>query len=410
MLRKNLINLLLILAFGILAKAQPLDFYIQKGLQNSPLLKEFNNQVLSGRIDSLLVLAGNDFQINQVSQAMYAPVAKKFGYDEAITDGGNYSAVISLEKSLFNQKTLNNQFKTIALLKQSVEADRKITIVELKKGITEQYLLAYADFLEIQFNQKTLDLLKNEQEILKSLANQGIYPQTDLMNLSLSVTTEEIAIRQSEIQYKNNLAVLNFICGINSSQAVVLEKPQFTIQNSFDVLSTPTMEKFRIDSLQNLNSRQLIDLNYRPKFSAFADAGFMAIRPENIPHNFGTSLGLNFSVPIYDGKQRKLQYDKTMLAEQSRQDYQTFYTSQYRQQILQLTEQLKLSDELITQIRKQLLQQENLIALYKIEIEKGLVRFLDFLSVVNSYTETQNTLTVSEMNRLQIINQLNYLK
>jgi len=136
----------------------------------------------------------------------------------------------------------------------------------------------------------------------------------------------------------------------------------------------------------------------------------MAIRPENIPHNFGTSLGLNFSVPIYDGKQRKLQYDKTMLAEQSRQDYQTFYTSQYRQQILQLTEQLKLSDELITQIRKQLLQQENLIALYKIEIEKGLVRFLDFLSVVNSYTETQNTLTVSEMNRLQIINQLNYLK
>ena len=410
MLRKNLINLLLILAFGILAKAQPLDFYIQKGLQNSPLLKEFNNQVLSGRIDSLLVLAGNDFQINQVSQAMYAPVAKKFGYDEAITDGGNYSAVISLEKSLLNQKTLNNQFKTIALLKQSVEADRKITIVELKKGITEQYLLAYADFLEIQFNQKTLDLLKNEQEILKSLANQGIYPQTDLMNLSLSVTTEEIAIRQSEIQYKNNLAVLNFICGINSSQAVVLEKPQFTIQNSFDIISTPTMEKFRIDSLQNLNSRQLIDLNYRPKFSAFADAGFMAIRPENIPHNFGTSLGLNFSVPIYDGKQRKLQYDKTMLAEQSRQDYQTFYTSQYRQQILQLTEQLKLSDELITQIRKQLLQQENLIALYKIEIEKGLVRFLDFLSVVNSYTETQNTLTVSEMNRLQIINQLNYLK
>ena len=170
------------------------------------------------------------------------------------------------------------------------------------------------------------------------------------------------------------------------------------------------MEKFRIDSLQNLNSRQLIDLNYRPKFSAFADAGFMAIRPENIPHNFGTSLGLNFSVSIYDGKQRKLQYDKTMLAEQSRQDYQTFYTSQYRQQILQLTEQLKLSDELITDIRKQLLQQENLIALYKIEIEKGLVRFLDFLSVVNNYTETQNTLTVAEMNRLQIINQLNYLK
>lgn len=410
MLRKNYITLLLIWILGNLANAQSLDFYIQQGLQNSPLLKDYSNQILSGTLDSLLTQASYKLQISQISHAMYAPVSKNYGYDEAITDGGNYSAVVSLEKSLINRKAKNSQFKAIALFKQTVEADSRITTTELKQGITAQYLLAYANYLQIEFNQSTLNLLKDRQAVLKSLVDQGIYLQTDWMNLSLTITAQEVAIRQINLQYKDNLAVLNFICGINGASTAVLEKPEITIQNSFDIYSSPVMVKFRIDSLKNLNSRQLIDLDYRPKLTAFADAGFMAIRLENIPNNFGTSFGLNFSIPIYDGKQRKLQYDKTFLTEKTRKDYMAFYTSQYNQQIIQLMEQLKLTDELISGIRDQLSQQEKLIAVYKIEIEKGLVRFLDFLNIINDYIQTKNGLTVTEMDRLQIINQMNYLK
>jgi len=408
--RKKYLILFFFLVSGVFVSAQSLDFYIQKGLENSPLLKDFRKQLLSGKLDSLLTQASYKPQINLVSQAMYAPVAKRFGYNEAITDGGNYSAVVNLEQSLFNRKAKEGQFKTMAFIQQTIEADSKITVIELKQGITEQYLLAYADFLQIEFNRSALQLLKDEQAIVKSFTEHGIYAQTDLMNLSLSITTQEVAIQQATLQFRNNLAVLNYICGITDTSTVKLEKPAFTLQNSFSINSSPALLKFRIDSLKNVNDKELIDLNYRPKVSVFANAGFMAIRPEEIPHNFGTSVGLNLSMPIYDGKQRKLQEEKTTLTEKSRQDYQAFYTSQYQQQINQLTEQLKLTDGLILSIRSQLSEQEKLISLYKIEIEKGLVRFLDFLDAVNNYTQTKNSLTVSEMNRLQIINQLNYLK
>ena len=120
MQRKKLIAFVLFLVSGILAHAQPLDFYIQKGLENSPLLKDLHNQILSGKLDSLLTLASYKPQISQISQAIYAPVAKKYGYDEAITDGGNYSAVVSLEQSLFNQRMKSNQFKAISLIKQTI--------------------------------------------------------------------------------------------------------------------------------------------------------------------------------------------------------------------------------------------------------------------------------------------------
>lgn len=410
MLRIKLIAFVFFLISGFLVNAHSVDYYIQKGLENSPLLKGFSNQLLSGKLDSLLIQANYQPQVNQVSQAMYAPTTKNFGYDEAITNGANYSAVVNVVQPLFNKKIRNNQFQNIALLNQTIEADAKITAADLRQGITSQYLTAYADYTSIEFNQSTLNLLKDEQALLKSLTDQGIYLQTDLMNLAISVTAQKITIRQEFIQYKNSLAVLNFICGINDTSTVILNKPDVRIHNSFNINNSPAMMKFKIDSLKNVNSNLLIDMNYRPKLSAFADAGFMAVLPQNIPHNFGTSFGLNFTLPVYDGKQRKLQYGKTLLAENSRLDYKAFYSSQYKQQINQLTEQLKLTDELILGIRDQLSEQEKLIALYKIEIEKGLVRFLDFLNTVNNYTQTKNSLTVSEMNRLQIINQMNYLK
>ena len=410
MLRNKLIAFILFLASGFIVNAQSVDYYIQKGLENSPLLKDFSNQQLSGKLDSLLIHANYQPQVNTVSQAMYAPVANNFGYDQAITNGANYTALLNVVQPLFNKKIRNNQFQNNALLNRSIEVESKITEVGLIQGITSQYLTAYSDHTLIEFNLNTLNLLNDEQALLKSLTDNGIYAQTDLMNLSVSITAQKTTIRQATLQYKNSLAVLNFICGINDTSTVTLIKPTLRIHNNFNINSSPAMMKFKIDSLKNQNSKLLIDLNYRPKLSAFADAGFMAILPQNIPHNFGTSFGLNFSMPIYDGRQRKLQYDKSSLAENSRLDYKAFYSSQYKQQINQLTEQLKLTEELISGIRGQLLEQEKLIALYKIEIEKGLVRFLDFLTIVNNYTQTKNTLTVSEMNRLQIINQMNYLK
>lgn len=390
--------------------AQPLSYYLQKGLENSPLLKDFNNQILAGKIDSLITLATYKPQVNQVSQVMYAPVAKNLGYDEAITNGANYAAVLNVVQPLFNKRFRNGQFKSIELASQSVEAERRISVNDLKQGITAQYLNAFADLKQIEFNRNILKLLTDEQTLLKSLTEKGLYQQTDVLNLSVSLTAQKIAIRQTFIQYKNNLAILNFLCGINDTTTAILSKPELAFRNSFDMENTPSMLKFRVDSLKNLNSKQLIDLNYLPRLSAFADAGFMAILPQNVPHNFGTSFGLNFTLPVYDGKQRKLQYEKTSLAETTREQYQSFYKSQYKQQINQLSEQLKLTDDLISSIRSQLTEQEKLIALYKIEIEKGLVRFIDFLTIVNNYSQTKNNLTLSETNRQQIINQMNYLK
>jgi outer membrane protein TolC len=392
------------------SKAQNLDFYLSEGIKNSPLLKDYNNQILSGSSDSSIILANQRLKIDITSQVMIAPTAKNFGYDEAITNGGNYSALISANQPLFVKKQKNNQLKNIQLSSESIRLNKKITESELKKSITDQYLTAYLNYYQFQFNKIVLKLLKDEQAILKILVEKGVYLQTDYMNLSVSVKNQEISIKQSYISYKNNLSTLNYICGISDTAMHELQYPELNLLDTLSLENSPIIQQFKIDSLKNSNSLALINLDYRPKLNAFADVGFMSINPKNIPYNFGTSFGLNFIMPIYNGKQRKKLHDKISLAEDSRMNYQEFYKKQRDQQHNQLFEQLKLTEDLISEIKAQLVDQEKLIGLYKVEIEKGLVRFIDFLTVINNYSATKNNLTQVEMNRLQIINVINYLK
>jgi hypothetical protein len=82
---------------------------------NTALLYDLNNQSSSLSIDSLVYKA-NLKQLNAIVFANYAPVINNFGYDTAISNGQNGSAVVSFSQRIFGKKK-NNQLAAITLLK-----------------------------------------------------------------------------------------------------------------------------------------------------------------------------------------------------------------------------------------------------------------------------------------------------
>ncbi|MCX6229570.1 MAG: hypothetical protein NTV75_10455, partial [Bacteroidia bacterium] len=224
----------------------------------------------------------------------------------AITNGGSYAALLTLAKPLFAKNRIQEQLQTIELLNQTVKQNAKITIIDLKKSITAQYLTAYNDYVQYQFNKSIFDLLNKEQNTVKALVEKGVYLVTDYMNLQIVIRAQSITINQAFIQYKNDLSILNLISGTIDKADVELVRPKLVIQYQKNIDNSPVYAQFLIDSLKNNNSKTLLNLSYRPKVNFIADAGFNSILPQNLPHNGGTSLGLNLSVPIYDGKQRRL--------------------------------------------------------------------------------------------------------
>ena len=157
-----------------------------------------------------------------------------------------------------------------------------------------------------------------------------------------------------------------------------------------------------------LNNKTLVDFSYKPKLNVFADAGFNSTLSFEPYKNFGTSFGFSVTVPIYDGHQRKIQYSKIDIQERTRTNYRSFFVSQYHQQIAQLTQQLRATEELIGQINDQIRYSESLITANQKLLETGDAKIAEYIIALNNYLNSRNLLTQNNITRMQIINQLNY--
>jgi outer membrane protein TolC len=390
------------------AQVKNIDYYVEQALVNSPLLKDYKNQVETNLVDSQRVRATYKPQVTGTSNNSYAPVINGYGYDEAITNGGQLSAVVGVNQTLVSQKNLRSQFETLRLQNKGIENNAKVSEQDLKRTVIAQYITTYGDMQQLNFTREINDMLRKEDTLLKILTEHNVYRQTDYLTFLVTRQQQELAVRQLAIQFQNDVATLNYLSGIMDTAAVTLADPAIAINKLPDVSQSVFFQKFSIDSLLLANNRSLIDFSYKPKINLFADAGYnssFALQPYK---NFGTSVGVNITVPIYDGKQKKLQYSKVDISERTRQGYKDFFRRQYDQQIAQLAQQLQATNGLIEEINNQIKYAQGLIDVNMKLLQTGDVRIADLVIAINNYLTAKNLLAQNNVNRMQIINQINY--
>jgi outer membrane protein TolC len=385
-----------------------LSFYVGQALQSSPLLKDYRNQVLTGEVDSQLIRAGYRPQVTGSSVNVYAPLINGWGYDQAISNGGNFTTVVGVTQTLVGQKHLDAQFQTIRLQNQGVANTSKISEQDLKKNVTAQYITAYGDLQQLKFNREIYNLLQKEEALLKDLTEKNVYRQTDYLAFLVTMKQQALLLQQLDIQYRNDHGTLNYLCGIADTSTTVLEDPGVRLATLPDIDSSVFFRQYRLDSLKLRNDRSLIDFSYRPRASVYADGGWSSSLMYEPYKNFGVSFGFTVTMPIYDGHQRKMQYSKLDIAERTRVGYKDFFSKQYNQQIAQLTQQLRATEALIGQIDEQVRYSEALIDANGKLMGTGDAKISDYIIALGNYLTAKNLLTQNRITRLQIINQINY--
>jgi outer membrane protein TolC len=409
-MKKNLcvIAMLCLISHMCLAQNDNLDYYLNQAIRNSPLLKDYQNQVESNRLDSQRILAGYKPQVSGNSINSYAPVIGGWGYDEAISNGTNVIATVGVNKTFVGRKNLNAQFTSIGLESKSISNTSKISEQELKRTITAQYVTAYGDMEQLRFNKEVFELLMKEETILKGLTQRNVYRQTDYLTFLVTLQQQRLVYRQLQVQFQSDYSSLNYLCGITDTTAVNLQDPGLVIAHLPELSNSIFYRQFDLDSMKLLNNKTLVDFSYKPKLNVFADAGFNSTLSFEPYKNFGTSFGFSVTVPIYDGHQRKIQYSKIDIQERTRTNYRSFFVSQYHQQIAQLTQQLRATEELIGQINDQIRYSESLITANQKLLETGDAKIAEYIIALNNYLNSRNLLTQNNITRMQIINQLNY--
>lgn len=407
-LSKFLLILFLPACFSASAQNNTLQFYQEQALQNSPLLKDYQNQVVASRIDSMRIRASYKPQVNASSSAFIAPVVRGFGYDGSVTNIQTFDALLNVNQSLDSKRYIRAQLRTLGLESDSIRNTSKISEQDLKRSVIGQYVTAYGSLQQLQFNQQVNALLSKEEKILKKLTQQNVYRQSDYLTFLVTLQQQNLQLSQSKIQFQNDFATLNYLSGIVDTTAVQLQDPQLSTSILPPLATSIFFKQYGLDSLKLLNNRQLLDFAYRPRASVFANGGYNTAFIAPIYNNFGTAFGFTLAVPIYDGGQRKLQYKKLGLADETRRNYRDFFTKQYNQQIAQLQQQISGNESLIKQISEQLKYSERLVTVDFELMQTGDLRVADLVLAINNYLSAKYLLTQTNISRLQLINQLNY--
>jgi outer membrane protein TolC len=414
---KRLLSIIFCLPVAVISFAQPvppgreektLDHFVSQALTHSPLLKDYQSLLLSLSLDSQIIRASLRPQVNGISNNSYAPVIGRWGYDEVITNGQQISAMIGVSKSLISNKSLATQIASFGIQSQSAVNAIKISEQDLKKLITDQYIITYGGQLQLDFSRHINDLLRKEDSLLKKLTQDNVYKQTDYLAFVVLLQQQLLNTSQLEIQYNFDYATLNYLAGIVDTFSMRLRDPQLNSGVYGNFTNSVFYQQFVLDSLRLLNDRALVDVNYRTRVNLFADGGYNSSLQYKPYKNFGTSIGVNIAVPIYDGKQRKMQYSKIDIRERTRVVKRDFFVQQHDQQLLQLKQQLHSTDKLIDPINKQIAYTETLITVNERLLATGDIRLVDFILALNNYFNAKNLITQNYISRLKIINQLNY--
>ena len=390
------------------AQQKNLDYFLSEAIKNSPLIKESNNNILLNRIDSLQIRGALKPQVNGISNNYYAPIIHGYGYDEIITNVRNFSEQISATKTFISKRSLQIQFNGIQLLNDSFSIANKISEQDLRRTIIAAYIAAYGSLRQYNFNNEIYNLLSAEDTVLKKLTQASVYRQTDYLTFLVTLQQQHLTITLARQQYQNDYATLNYLCGLIDTSFTALDSPHIALSQLPEYNNSIFYRKFTTDSLLLKNASQQIALAYKPKLSFTADGGYVSSLTYLPYRNFGVGAAFNLTIPIYDGNQRRLQYQRLNILEQTRINNRDFYANQYQQQIAQLTQQLQTTNQIINETNEQLKYVHALLDANRKLLVTGDVRIADYIIAISNYLNAQNTITENVIKQFQIITQINY--
>src|ERR1700752_4903013 len=193
---------LLVIFFALECEAQQntLDYYLTHAINNSPLIKDFQNQVFSFTLDSQIVRATLRPQVIGNSNNMYAPIVHGIGYDEVITNISQVSALISVNKTVLSNKSIQAQLSGFRIQSQSISNNIRMSEQDLRKTITDQYIVTFGEQLQLQLNREIENLLKQEDTLLKRLTQNNVYKQTDYLAFEVTLQQQLLSTSELEIQ------------------------------------------------------------------------------------------------------------------------------------------------------------------------------------------------------------------
>lgn len=418
----NFLILLLVLPVLLQAQNKDINYFIQEGVKSNPNIAENINLQQFFQIQNEIITAQNKRpQVNFTGDYLFAPFffnngrvisitpnssPKAYGYDAGITNGGWYAAQVNVAIPLFNKALIKPLYEQNKIQGDISAYGRKQLEQDLKKSIIDQYIITFQFQQQTTYLQKIIDQLETRKPYVTALVKQGLLQQNDYLLLDIQQTTSRNDLLQLQYAYTNGLAILKNLAAISDSTVFNLADPLIVLQPA--PAEFYYVQKFRLDSLNLVAQQNVFNIKYKTQVSAIASSGINAVDITNVPHNVGLSAGLHVAVPIYDGKQKKMNERQNNVLLTNLQAYRNNTALLQQNNIRNAKQQIVQWQQTIDLLDQQIKKQELLLEILKDKIIKGQVTVMDYINALQDYIVTQKTRALAETNVLLYNNQYNY--
>lgn len=421
----SILVLSLVTGLSLNAQQRNLDYYFGKARENSPLINKSKNENLLAdlnleQINSIL----SKPEINFLSGVTLAPIishdnnltrfklasddaSNYTGHDLAITDGGQYQALISIKQPLLAGSKYKVYAEKAEISNQINNNNIALTIHELEQVVGYQYILCIMSARQADNSLSLLRELDEQLRIMQELVKNAIYKQTDIMILEIEVQNYYADYKMFQAEYSINLSDLNIICGISDTSKVTLEDLDFTLAPGKSGQSD-FLTSYKLDSLNILADQAITELKYKPQVDLFADAGLNAAYLPGL-NRMGLTAGISLSWNIFDGHQKNIQKEKSAIDLQTLEfEKNNFMTRNYvsKNKILK---QIEATDQRIMINEEQADRYRKLYDAYSRELSQGEVSVMDYKNLLKDIAAKKQEILQLKMEKQFLINSYNYL-
>ncbi|HNX88697.1 MAG TPA: TolC family protein [Paludibacteraceae bacterium] len=383
--------------------------YIKAALLNSPLLYDYENRRLSLKFDSALLMADYGLKVDAFADLMAAPVIHGWGYDEALSNGQFATTGLRVSRDIIGRNNLKSRLDSYKLSENQLNSQKQLSEQMMRLTVTDQYINTYISQEQLSIYQEIINVLKKEEKILYKLTQSAVFSQTEYLTFLVSLQQNELSLQQAKADFQNNMSVLNVISGLMDTTTYSLSPPLMDEKMAVPFNESIYAQLNQSDSLKLENEAIIIKNEYKPKLSVYADAGYSSSFIKSPYKNFGTSVGLNLSIPLYDGNKQKMLLQQNSITQDTRSRYYAFNQQQYAQKIYQLNQQIQQTRQMLNTCDEQLKYSDTLIKANLKQLPTGDIRVTDFIVSENNFLNLKLTRIQYEGKLYSYFNQLKYM-
>lgn len=341
--------------------------------------------------DELMTARLPQFKVS--SEVSYAPSSGSFGYDPAITDGGQVGARISLEQSLYDGGVRNLKSDQLSSEHTALAKEKEVGERDLRFAVEQFFIQGLQCQRAIELQQESARQLKEYLDLIERLSKGGAASYTDVLKTQMQLQAADRSIQKGLEALASVKYVLAELMGtsIDTSFALAGTLGSLLPNRRADGTSIDISRNLDIAmAMLNVNmSTFQMELAKRERLSvifAVADAGVLTSfdnlrlsAPERAGV-YGYMLGVTFEVPLFTWGATDLRVQQKELATQvltlRLEGVKRSVTTEYQKTELQLSK----SDDRLRSIRASLKAADEHFALTRAKFAAGGVLSLEVLS------------------------------